>query len=345
MQLGQLVLESLGALELEAQGVGLVALKAAQGLDDLVVEFGLAANELSLGSLQGTHEPGEDRFLGSGGVRVAVRFGNAGARPDFGVGVRSSVRVRQGLGFLGVANAAGEAGLADGEDVVVVQGRGIAQGAVVEACVAAEEIDHVGRFGGADEDALDLGGGRVVDADAAGGGAAREDELGVEHERRAAVERVERHMNTRIVQGIAQGVVDGAVGRVGVVDVEGGDLDMPAGDLEGVAGADPVGQPAMRTDAGAVLGGEVDGEDAAAVEVEIGVAGADGLVVNDDVGAWGTADHGVGPVDFDEPRAGGVVKLVDAQHKSARRPERGRNREAQGRQMGCPHKAVRPGSV
>jgi hypothetical protein len=36
---------------------------------------------------------------------------------------------------------------------------------------------------------------------------------------------------------------------------------------------------------------------------------------------------------------------VDAQHKSARRPERGRNREAQGRQMGCPHKAVRPGSV
>jgi hypothetical protein len=35
---------------------------------------------------------------------------------------------------------------------------------------------------------------------------------------------------------------------------------------------------------------------------------------------------------------------VDAQHKSARRPERGRNREAQGRQ-GCPHKAVRPGSV
>lgn len=82
VELGQLALQGVGAVELMAQRLGAVVLEVAEGLDDLVLELGLAADQLSLGGLQGAQEPGEEGFLRAGGKQVRGGFGEGSAGPD-----------------------------------------------------------------------------------------------------------------------------------------------------------------------------------------------------------------------------------------------------------------------
>lgn len=333
---GELLVEGFDGLEVFVEGGFVVVLDLAEGVDDVVLEFGLAAEDFALGGLEDAHHPGEDLGLGLGGdesggqgrgFEVGEDLGGGGFEGCGNLGCRGCLVRRGGLGWFwgrGVwgGDAAFEAGGADGEDIAVVEGLGVSEGSAVDPGGTAEEVHDVGGEGASDEDALDASGGGFIDLDPAGGGASEEDELGVKGEGGlGALAGVEGDVGEARVGGFGEGVVEAGVGQgFGILDLDVEDVDFSAGDFEGVSGLEPAGGSALGSDPGAGSAGEVHGEEASGGEVEVNVAGAEGSVVDLDVGAWESSDEGVGAADFGDFLPVGADS-VDAEDEASGGPE------------------------
>jgi hypothetical protein len=86
-------------------------------------------------------------------------------------------------------------------------------------------------------------------------------------------------------QGVSRAWVGRKCRRHGSIEPQLEQLDTPAGHLEHSARVQPAGRMARGSEPGAGAGGQIDTENASAVQMQVNVPRADGTVFNEDVRA------------------------------------------------------------
>ena len=325
------MLEAVDPLEVPLEEGRLVLIELADGREHRLLELPLLAGQLLLGAADRLRRPGGQGVaeLGRGGRGMAAEdLRQRPGRP----GRRGAVDDPERRGRArGRPDPDEEAVAADLQLVAVGQreGRG-GRRPLVDEQVVADEVDEEGAGRRSHEQGVDPGDRPIVEPDGDGAGPADEGELR-ERPERVGVRVVADQLDDREPgPGGGQGVGPGAGRRPGDRRVGVDQLEAVAGDLEAAAGPEPAGMgPGGRlVEGGPASRGEVDGEEAAGVEVEVGVPEARLRRPDRQVGAGGPADHGVGAADGRDQRR--AVGADQADPEPAVGPERRRRPSAIG---------------